>query len=81
MGEWLFDSKSNKGIGVLVESRRSYLEAYFHCSLCNGKVCPPDVVQGDLLLCNGSKQLLNPVLEPDSVDIQCPVEVVDALFS
>ena len=58
-----------------------HLEANFHCSFCNGKVCPPNIVERKLLLCNGSKQLLNPVLEAHGVHIQCPVEVVDALFS
>lgn len=57
-----------------------HLEANFHCSLCNGKVCLPNIVQRKLLLCNSSKQLLNPVLEAHGVHIQCPVEMVDALF-
>lgn len=57
------------------------LEADFHGCLCNGKVCSPHIVQRDLLLCNGSKQLLHPILKAYGVDIQCPVEEVDAFLS
>ena len=59
----------------------TYLEAHFHGCLCNGQVSPPNIVQRDLLLPNGSKQPLHLVLEAHRVHIQCSVQMTDALLS
>lgn len=61
--------------------RTAHLEADFHGSLGYGKVCAPNIVQLDLLLCNGSKKLLHSVLEAHGVDIQRSVQQVDTVFS
>ena len=73
------DTRHQHGAGQKL--RTAHLEADCHGSLGYGKVCAPNIIQRDLLLCNGSKQLLHSVLEAHGVDIQRSVQQVDPIFS